>query len=390
MKLTADTIAEFALPNGKDDAILWDEDTAGFGYRLRAGGNRSWIVQFRVRGKTRRMSLRASKASPSVARTWAKRALAAVALGQDPAPKIEDEPEAISIGKMFGLYLDRQRQRLRPNSFLECERHLRVHAASLHRLSVSKVDRRNVAALLAKIGAASPVVANATRKDLIAAFSWACREGLRGDNPAAFTNRFAERSRDHVLTDDEIRAVWRATEAVDEPHSAIVRLLMLLGLRRQEIGGLAWAELDLDAGLITLPPARTKNGRTHVIPLPALAIEILEAQPRGPGEHVFGKNGFKSWSRGKALLDQHSDVREWRLHDLRRVVSTKLHEDLLQPPHLIEAILGHVQPGVASVYNKSLYLAERRRVLDMWAEHLTAIVERRQSKVVALAAGRTA
>jgi integrase len=167
-------------------------------------------------------------------------------------------------------------------------------------------------------------------------------------------------------------------------------LLLLLGLRRQEIGGLAWAELDLDAGLITLPPARTKNGRTHVIPLPALAIEILEAQPRGPGEHVFGKNGFKSWSRGKALLDQHSDVREWRLHDLRRVVSTKLHEDLLQPPHLIEAILGHVQPGVASVYNKSLYLAERRRVLDMWAEHLTAIVERRQSKVVALAAGRTA
>jgi integrase len=385
MKLTTDTIAEFALPHGKDDAILWDEDTAGFGYRLRAGGNRSFIVQFRVRGKTRRMSLQASKASPSVARAWAKRALAAVALGQDPAPKIEDEPEAISVGEMFGLYLDRQRQRLRPNSFLEVQRHLRVHAASLHRTPISKVDRRAVAALLAKVGGASPVVANAVRKDLIATFSWACREGLRGDNPAAFTNRFAERSRDHVLTDEEIRAVWRATEAVGDPHSAIVRLLLFLGLRRQEVGGLSWSELDLDARLITLPPSRTKNARTHVIPIPALAIEILEVQPRGAGDHVFGKNGFKSWSRGKALLDQRSGVKEWRLHDLRRVVSTKLHEELLQPPHLIEAILGHVQPGVAAVYNRGQYLAERRRVLDMWADHLAAIVEGRESKVVAFA-----
>jgi integrase len=385
MKLTAEDIAEFALPPGKDDAIMWEADAPGFGFRLRASGNRSWIVQFRVRGKTRRMSLRASKASPSVARAWAKRALAAVALGQDPAPKIEDEPEAISVGEMFGLYLDRQRQRLRPNSFLEVQRHLRVHAASLHRTPISKIDRRNVAALLAKVGAASPVVANAVRKDLIAAFSWACREGLRGDNPAMFTNRFAERSRDHVLTDEEIRAIWRATEAVDDPHSAIVRLLALLGLRRQEVGGLAWAELDLDAGLITLPPARTKNGRTHVIPLPALAIEILEVQPRGAGEHVFGKNGFKSWSRGKALLDQRSGVKEWRLHDLRRVVSTKLHEELLQPPHLVEAILGHAQAGVAGIYNRSSYLAERRRVLDMWTAHLLAIVEGRPGKVVAFA-----
>ena len=367
---------------------MWDEDTAGFGYRLRAGGNRSWIVQFRVRGKTRRLSLGASKASPSVARAWAKRALAAVPLGQDPAPKVEDEPEAISVGEMLDLYLNRQRQRLRPNSFLECERHLRVHAASLHRLSIGKVDRRNVAALLAKIGAASPVVANATRKDLIAAFSWACREGLRGDNPAAFTNRFAERSRDHVLTDDEIRAIWRAAEAVDDPYSTIVRLLMLLGLRRQEIGGLSWSEIDIAAGLITLPPARTKNGRAHIVPLPALAIEILEAQPRGPGEYVFGKNGFKSWSRGKALLDQRSGVKEWRLHDLRRVVSTKLHEELLQPPHLIEAILGHVQPGVAAVYNRGQYIHERRRVLDMWADHLMAIVDGRAAKVVAFTGGR--
>jgi integrase len=159
----------------------------------------------------------------------------------------------------------------------------------------------------------------------------------------------------------------------------------LLGLLRQVGGGLCWSELDLYSGLITLPPARTKHGRTHVIPLPTPAIEILGAQPRGAGEHIFGKNGFKSWSRGKALLDQRSGVKEWRLHDLRRVVSTKLHEELLQPPHLIEAILGHVQPGVAAVYNRGQYLAERRRVLDMWAEHLAAIVEGRTAKVVAFA-----
>jgi integrase len=213
------------------------------------------------------------------------------------------------------------------------------------------------------------------------------REGLLDTNPAANTNRFPTKPRKHVLADEEIRAIWQAT-ADDSAYSAIVRLLFLLGCRRQELGGLRWDEIDSDNALITLPPERTKGGRAFVIPLPSPAREILESRPRGVGEFVFGPqgaDGFNSWSRGKADLDARSGVSGWRLHDIRRVVSTRLHEDLLQPPHLIEAILGHHQPGVASVYNRSSYIAERRRVLAQWADYLFSIIEDRLPTVVPFA-----
>jgi integrase len=384
VKLTDASIRDLVLPPGKSEQIWWDDTLSGLGFRLRKqllANVATWVFFFRLAGKQHKPKIgdwpaMSAKAARAIAVKW----YAQTKLGENPAPKAESEPEEISTGEMFDLYLEWQRPpRLRLRSFLEVERHLRMHAASLRRLPLHKIERRIVAALLARIGKSSTSVADATRKDLVAAFSWACREGLRSDNPAAFTNRFGERSRDRVLTDAEIAAIWRATTG-DDPYSALVRLLLLVGARREELGALRWDELDLDAATISLPPSRTKSGRAHVIPLPPLALSLLKAQPPGEGAHVFGENGFKSWSRGKALLDQRSGVTGWRLHDLRRTLSTRLHEDLLQPPHIIEAILGHHQPGIGAVYNRSSYIAERRRVLDLWAEHLLGLIEGRPAK----------
>jgi integrase len=390
-KLTDAFVAGLAMaPGSKSDHTWYDPDLPLFGCRVR-NGKPSWTFgPYRVGGRQGRVnigSVTAIKAKD--ARATATKLYAQTKLGHD--PKAEKRAaslaarDEIRFGEAVGLYLVRQQARLRPRSLIEAKRHLEVHARPLHAMALVKVDRRTVAALLAKIGASNgPIAANNVRRDLSAFFAWCCREGLTDLNPAAHTNRFASRSRDHVLTDDELRAIWRATEAADDPYSAIVRLLMLIGVRRQEIGGLAWSEIDLDAGTITLPPARTKNARAFVIPLPAPAIAILRAQPRGDDDHVFAACGFRGWSRGKLALDKRSETSGWRLHDLRRVVSTRLHEDLLQPPHLIEAILGHVQPGIAATYNRADYLIERRRVLGLWAEHLLALVEDRPAKVVAL------
>ena len=212
-----------------------------------------------------------------------------------------------------------------------------------------------------------------------AAFAWLCREGLIDPpvNPAAFTNRFEQKSRERSLTDDEIRAVWTATADVAvDPYCALVRLLMLLGCRRQELGLLRWSEIDLAAATISLAPARTKNARAFVIPLSWPALSILDQAPRrDDDDFVFGGAcGFTGWSRNKASLDKRSGTSGWRLHDLRRTLSTRLHEDLLQPPHLIEATLGHAISGISGVYNRAQYLNERRRVLDLWAEHLLSLV----------------
>jgi hypothetical protein len=229
------------------------------------------------------------------------------------------------------------------------------------------------------------------RTSLSAFFSWAAREGYIDANPAAFTNKAIENgSRERVLADDELAEIWHA--AGRDQYGAIVKLLMLTGARRDEIAGLRWSEVDLDVATITLPPARTKNRREHVIPLSDQALTILEAQPRRVDadgterDHVFGYGrgrGWQNWSGNKADLDKRiasarkSEGLDWRLHDFRRSLSTALHERFKVAPHVVEAILGHVgghKAGVAGIYNKALYLDERRRSLDRWAAYIDALV----------------
>jgi integrase len=330
---------------------------------------------------------KASAVSASAARTWAKQAASKAALGQDPSSKSEPEPEAITVGEAVDLFVDRQRQRLRPRSLVELKRHVGVHARPLHGSPLIKVDRRAVAALLAKIGASNgPIAANNVRRDLSAFFAWCCREGLIGANPAAHTNKFGSKPRDRLLSDAEVQAIWRAADG-DDPYSAIVKLLLLTGARRQEIGLLAWREFDGTA--IVLPPERVKNAKSHVIPLSPLALSILQAQPRGVGEHVFGDaRGFTAWSRSKAQLDACSGVTHWVLHDLRRFFSTSLHERLGVPPHICESLLGHYQGGIAAIYNRASHFSEKRFTLSRWAEHILALAEGRESKVLAFAGVR--
>lgn len=385
IKLTDTVAAGFALPAGKSEGFLWDTAVSGFCVRLRAGGSANWYYVDRLaNGKQVRERIGAVSAMKvTQARPIAAKFYAMARAGEDPTAKAEPEAETITAGEAFDLYLSRQAQRLRPGSLAEVRRHLTAHAAPLRRLPLTKIDRKAVAALIAKLGS-SATVANAVRKDLIACFSWCMREGLLDANPASNTNCFSTKPREHVLADEEIRAIWQAT-ADDSAHSAIVRLLFLLGCRRQELGGLRWDEIDSDNALITLPPERTKGGRAFIVPVPSPALEILKGRPRGESEFVFGPqgaDGFNSWSRNKAALDARSGVSGWRLHDIRRVVSTRLHENLLQPPHLIEAILGHHQPGVAGVYNKATYATERRRVLAQWADYLFSIIEDREPTVV--------
>jgi integrase len=166
---------------------------------------------------------------------------------------------------------------------------------------------------------------------------------------------------------------------------------MLTGCRREEIGGLRWSEIDLYKALIVLPPGRTKTSREHSVPLSAMALDIIEAQPRREGrDYVFGDgpHGYKGFSQGKAELDRRAKIDpRWVIHDLRRSFSTRLHE-LGIAPHIVEELLGHVghKAGVAGVYNKSVYTNEKRQALALWAERLAALAEDRERKIVPLRA----
>jgi integrase len=397
MKLTTANVAKLTLPAGKSDHIEFDDDVVGWGLRLRSSGKPTWIYQYRVGPRSRRMTLGTLAAlSPSVARETAVKLYSKVRLGGDPANEKERAKAATALAETFGdgvaLYLKRQGQRLRARSLVEVTRHLNVHAKPLHRLQLVEIDRRAIARLVSALADSSgAVAANRTGSSIAAFFAWAIREGWIDHNVAATLNKQHEQPRSRVLSDSELRRIWAATSGADQ-YSSIVRLLMLTGCRREEIGGLQWSEIDFDKALITLPPARTKTKREHLVPLSAMAIEVLEAQPRRDREHVFGErptHGFRGWSPSKAKLDERAGIEPgWVLHDLRRTVSTRMNGELGIAPHIVESVLAHVghKSGVAGVYNKAAYTNEKRQALAQWCEHVLAIVEDRPAKVVSLRA----
>lgn len=393
MRLSSTTIATLQLPAGISDKVFFDDKLAGYGVRLRAGGAKTWHVQYDLPGgRTRKISGGpVTVMKEAQAREWARKILARVRLGEDPAAdKIDARAKAKdTAGALIEVYLQRRRYNLRPRSYSEVERHLRSQAASLHSIPIVKVDRRTIAGVLAAIESKSgPVARNRARASLSAFFTWAAREGYIDANPATFTNVAPENDpRERLLSDDEIRAIWRVLG--DDAYSSIVKLLLLLGLRRNEIGGLRWDEIDFDTATVTLPPERTKNKRKFVVPLPDPALVVLKAQPgRDQRVHVFGRRdtGFNHWAGAKADLDAKLakagyDFPHWTQHDIRRAISTTMNERLGVRPEVVETILGHVVRGVAGIYNRAEHVEERRRALSKWADHVTG---RKGGKVVRL------
>lgn len=190
-------------------------------------------------------------------------------------------------------------------------------------------------------------------------------------------------SRERVLTIEELKTIWAASfpsqERECEVHGHIVRVLMLTGQRRSEVAGMLWPELDLEGKTWEIPASRTKNRLPHIVPLSDPVISIIQEQEElqkiiGKSAFVFTCTGkpFSGWSRSKQRLNSRAKIPDWRLHDLRRTMVTGMNEMGIQP-NIVEAIVNHVsgyRAGVAGVYNRALYLDERRRALDAWALHV--------------------
>ena len=397
MKFTEASVLRFKMPPGKAEHIEFDDNMPGFGLRIRAGSSnehRTFIAQYKIGAKHRRMTLgNVAKVGLDTARRQAKQIFGKVADGKDPA---NDKATARSeAGQTLGIiaadYLDIQRGRLRPRSFDGASRYLTKHWKPLHKLMLASIDRATVAARLRVIAKENGLVAaDRARGALSAFFAWAIGEGLCELNPVVGTNKAAdeETTRDRVMTDAELAAIWKA--APDSNYGRIVRLLMLTGCRRIEIGGLRWSEVDLDARKITLPGERTKNARPHEVPLSSDALAILQATPRHAGrDTVFsdGNGGFSGWSRAKASLDNAATVAPWTLHDLRRTAATRMADSGVQP-HIIEAVLNHVsghKGGVAGIYNRATYEPEKRAALDTLAIYImTAVAKSKGANVTRL------
>jgi integrase len=262
----------------------------------------------------------------------------------------------------------------------------------LHGLPIAKIDRRTIAALLRDLAESNgPYASDNCRAALSSFFAWALKNGAAIDaNPVAFTNKQGDlKPRSRVLDDQELVEIWQALE--DNDYGAIVRLLILTGQRREEIGSLRWDEV-VD-GKIVLPAERTKNGREHEIHLAPAALAILRDRIRRIDKvHVFGaaaRSGFGNWGQSKARLDarvlqarREKDPKAkrmpmWRVHDLRRSAATHMNT-IGVAPHIVEVVLNHhsgTRGGIAGVYNKSRYSTEARELMERWSAHVMSIVQ---------------
>ena len=384
-KITVRTVEQLA-PGTR----VWDTVVQGFGVRRQTDGA-YYYLRFRRNGSQymRSIGRHGSPWTPDTARARAKQLLGLAIGGDDPFAK---PVPAEAFGAEVERYLRKQRLALKPRTYVELERHLCRDCAALARLRLTEIDRRTIALRLAEVETASgPTARNRVRSSLSAFFNWAVREGLLDANPVTGTARADERgSRDRVLTQAELAELWSALPQGD--FGEIVRLLILTGQRREEIGALRWSEIDLDRGLIVLPPERTKNLRQHEVPLSRQALAVLERQPKRKGrDHIFGigEAGFSGWSKSKERLDQallakrkERDRRakplpSFRLHDLRRSAATGMAE-LGVLPNVVEQALNHVsgaKAGVAGVYNRSKLTDAVREGLKRWADHVDKITQ---------------
>jgi integrase len=354
---------------------LWDTSVVGFGARKQTRGV-FYYLRYRLNGSQIMKSIgrHGSPWTPDTARTKAKELLGTLAGGADP---FAQSLAAEAFGAEVERYLERKRPALKPRSFEEVKRFLTNHSAPLAKLRLTDIDRRAIAVLLGEIERTrGPVARNRARSALSAFFGWTITEGLRETNPVTGTAKVNEGgSRERVLAQDELRQLWHALG--DGRFADLVRLLLLTGQRRNEIGNLQWNEIDLKRRMIVLPPERTKNKRKHELPLSHQVLAIIERQPRrNSSPFLFSdKHGYKDWDSAKIRLDKRLHIADWHLHDLRRSCATMMGE-LGILPHVIEAILNHVsghRAGVAGVYQRAKYLEPMRDALQRWADHVGQI-----------------
>jgi integrase len=410
MKLTLNRIAGLKCPEGKRDMLVFDDEQRGLGVRVTgrsrvSSGGKTYLAQYTWHGQKRRIPLGSCSAvSLAKVRDAVRAIMGDVAKGVDPAAerKRAKVNGALTLKALLSDWQALHLSGKRPRYAAEAVRAVRNAFSRYLDLPASDLDRSTaVKTLDAMARKGSAAMAARTAAYGKAAYGWAVKRGALSVNPFLNLPVASDIRRERVLTDDELGAVWRATDGYS-PFSGIVRLLVLTGQRREEVAGMTWAELSggsaatLDLSTWTIPASRAKNGATHIVPLSAAAQDLLRNVPRfgAPAiglELVFpGLRGrpFNGWTKAKAALDARSGVTNWRLHDLRRTMATGL-QRLGVRLEVTEQVLNHVsgsRAGIVGVYQRHDFASEKRAALEAWGAHVLAVVEGRATadNVVAL------
>jgi integrase len=384
-----------------------DGKQAGLYFIVQSSGAKSWAYRYRSGGKTRKLTLGAYPAiGLKEARARAAAASVQVTDGSDPAAekaakraaKAAETTNALDLvetvaGRFIAQYV---RRNLKASTILEVERLLNKEILPAWRgQRLSQIGRADIHNLLdGAVERGSPVTANRTLSWFRRMCSWAIERGLIDINPClGIKAPAAETSRDRVLSDAELKAVWLAAGALEQPYAAFVKLLILTGQRRNEVAGMRWSEVDLDAKLWTLPKERAKNGREHTLPLSDQAVEILQSLPRIAGSEfaltLFGSRPITGFNLVKQRIGELvPDAAPWVFHDVRRTIASGLARLSVDLP-VIEKLLNHVSGsfgGIVGIYQRHSFADEKRAAMQAWANFVQTLVTGHADNVLQMVA----
>ena len=409
VKITATAAGRLKAPaTGQTD--YFDQGYPGLALRVTSKDGRSWAYFGRLHGKVKRITLGryvpdAKNGEPG-SLSWARRQAGEVAealrQGIDPTATKREKRETLkrdTVEAVIEQWLQRDQSGNR--SYIEVKRVMDKDVLPRWKgRPIASISRRDAIELLDGIvDRGAPVHARRVHAYCHRAFRWAMMREIIPANPFSdMTKPGKETARDRVLNDSELAEVWKAAGEIGFPFGPAIRLLILTGARRDEIGSLRWGEIHADE--IRLTGDRTKTGDAHAIPLAPEAKAILESLPRivNPDSRkpewcltTTGRTPASGWSKAKTRLDaqvlearrkalkeagedteQAEPLAPWRLHDLRRTMATGL-QRLGHRLEVIETCLGHVggsRAGIVGVYQRHGFDSEKRAAIEAWARHV--------------------
>jgi integrase len=391
VKLT-DKIVRSLDPPAAGNRLLYDSTVRGFALRVTARGARSFVLNYYARGVERRLTIGSYPAwSVAAARNRAKELRREVDAGGDPLVARAPAEPSKTVGDVLDLFMKRYapEKLRRPDHYADAFD--RLVKPAIGKIAITDLRRRNIVEMLDAIednnGA---VMATRALSYLRSALNWhATRDDeftvpiVRGMARSSSSARAGHRTHD----DGEVRTLWGVFGQVGN-FGLACRIMLLTACRRQEVTGMMWSELDGDTW--TIPAARYKTARDHVVPLPATARAIIDAQPQ-TGALIFPGKGGAALSRGgnhKARIDKLAPgLTPWTVHDLRRTARPLMSRAGVRPD-ISERVLGHVIPGIGGVYDRFSYLGEKAAALEDLATLIDRIVNPPPPNVVALREAR--
>jgi integrase len=383
--------------------VLWDSELSGFGCRVFPSGKRSFVLKYRLPGDRRSflMALGAyGELTVKQARERARDELAKVRLDdQHPLAArralraTKAAPAALTVASLAEQYVaalhagiattKRLRGRQACDAYLEdTARHLRRFADAYGVREPSSISRGDVVRLLNDY-IKQPSVHRRMHGAISRMYDWAQKGDLVAANPADHVDTTMPPSRERVLSLEELARVWRAADQLEHVYRDAVQLMIVTGQRRAEVASMVWGEIDLARALWTLPAARTKARRQHVLPLAPLAVTTLQARRAAfqhapaPADLVLptiasdgkGSAPISGWSWLKRELDHRSGVTEWRQHDFRRSIVSICAEhgaDIAVLDSMLNHASSATRGGVIGTYQRALLIEPTRKVMALW------------------------